>query len=390
MRFLKILGSDFMHESRDERELDVVQSLGFEVCVLGRKTKNNALFSLSVDKAVWKEVNPLAPLIKNTALNRLFCQIPWALAARKMNADIISCHDIAYLFIGWLSTLGMKKKPMLVYDSHEFECERVDSRSSFLKLLIKHTERFLIKRCALSIMVNDSIADAVCRLHHLKDRPLVVRNIPENWCIDKSDLQLKRQEFLKENALPDDTFICMYHGVLSEGRGIENGIKALAKTEGTVLILLGKGSEEDKRKYRNIAKDCGVLNRLFFHNAVPHDELYKYVGMANVGLVIIENVCLSYYLSLPNKLFENIQSLTPVIGSDFPEIKRITDVFGVGLTVQADSVDDISAAILKMRNDTIFYERCKSNLASAKEKLCWENERVVLENAYKKLMKHIV
>jgi glycosyltransferase involved in cell wall biosynthesis len=336
---------------------------------------------------VWKEVNPLAPLIKSTALNRLFCQLPWALEARRMKADIISCHDIAYLFIGWLSTLGMRKKPLLVYDSHEFECERVDHRSGILKFIIKHLEQFLMRRCAFSIMVNDSIADAVQELHHLKERPIVVRNISENWQLDTATIEQNRKKFLEENNLSKDTCICMYHGVLSEGRGIENGIKALAKTEGTVLILLGNGAEEDVEKYKMVAEECGVKERVFFHAAVPHGELYKYVGMADVGLVIIENVCRSYYLSLPNKLFENIQALTPVIGSNFPEIEKIADNYGVGICVAPNNVDGIANAIMKMKNDNEFYKSCKDNLVGAKEQLCWEKERVVLENAYRKLMK---
>ena len=385
MRFLKILGSDFMNESRDEREIEVVRSLGFEICVLGRKTENNRLFSLPVEKAVWKDVNPLSPVIKSTALNRLFCQIPWALEARRMKADVISCHDIAYLFIGWLSTLGMRKKPMLVYDSHEFECERVDHRSGFLRFLIKHMERFLMRRCAFSIMVNDSIADAVQELHSLKERPIVVRNIPENWKLDSDAIAENRRMFLQKYNLPQDTLICMYHGVLSEGRGIENDIRAIAKTEGSVLIILGNAVSDEKEAYERLAEECGVKERVFFHKAVPHHELYKYVGMANIGLVMIENVCRSYYLSLPNKLFENIQALTPVIGSDFPEIKRVIDDYGVGICANPDNADEIASAIMQMRNDKDFYNSCKNNLIKAKEKLCWEQESRVLEETYRSM-----
>lgn len=374
-----------MHESRDERELEVVRSLGYEICVLGRKTEDNRFFKIPVEKAVWKEVNPLAPTIKSTALNRLFCQIPWALEARHMKADVISCHDIAYLFIGWLSTIGLRKKPLLIYDSHEFECERVDRRSGFLRFMIKNMERFLMKRCAFSIMVNDSIADAVQDLHHLKDRPIVVRNIPENWKLNSDAIAENRRLFLQKNNLPQDTFISMYHGVLSEGRGIENSIRAIAETNGTVLIILGNAVSGEKEEYEQLAKECGVKERVFFHEAVPHNELYKYVGMADVGLVMIENACKSYYLSLPNKLFENIQAMTPVIGSDFPEIKRIIADYGVGLCTSPDKPGEIATAIMKMRNDKAFYGNCENNLIRAKEALCWEQERRILEEAYKSI-----
>ncbi len=384
MRFLKILGSDFQNESRDTRELQVVKSLGYEIFVLGRKTENSRDLSIpSVCK--WKSISPLSPIINSKVVNRLWIQIPWALEARRIKADVISCHDIAYLFIGWLSTLFLRQKPLLIYDSHEFEYGRNVDRSKLLKYAIKLTEGFLMKRCAFSIMVNDSIADRVQNLHGLRKRPVVVRNIPNYWKIDTYVIEKNREAFLKKYSLPSNTFICMYHGMLMRGRGVENCIKALSKTSGTVLYVLGDDSGNFVDLYKGIAKEYGVDNRIYFHPAVRNDELWKYVGMANVGMALGRNICESYYLSLPNKFFENIQALTPMVCSNFPEFTRLIDKYRIGLYVDPENIDEIASAITRMQEDELLYSQYKNNIVKAKDELCWENEMKVLEKAYKNI-----
>lgn len=388
MRFLKILGGDFLHESRNERELEVVRSLGFSISIIGRKTENNHLFSIPNCDTKWMTVNPLFPYIKSKALNRATCLIPWAIQARKMKADVISCHDITYLFVGWLSTIGMRKKPCLIYDSHEYEYERIDNRSKVLRWFIKHLERFLMKKCVFSMMVNDVISDEVRKLHHLNERPIVVRNIPENWKIDDKEVQKTRKKFIFENNLPDNIFICMYHGVLSVGRGIELSMRTISRTNNTVLFILGNGDQSTVDEYKDLVKQYKIERRVFFHPAVKKDELYKYVGMADVGLVLIEPLCKSYYYSLPNKLFENIQSLTPVIASDFPEISKIVKKYDIGICVNPLKEGQVVTAIEKMQNDSTYLRKVRENVQKAKLELNWENERGVLVEQYQKILQN--
>ncbi|MBS4025867.1 MAG: group 1 glycosyl transferase, partial [Clostridia bacterium] len=94
-----------------------------------------------------------------------------------------------------------------------------------------------------------------------------------------------------------------------------------------------------------------------------------------------------YYYMLPNKFFENIQSLTPIIGSDFPEIRRIIKGYNIGLCVNPERIDEIANAIEEMRKNREMYSWFKRNLKYAKDELCWENERNVLEEAYGKILR---
>lgn len=121
--------------------------------------------------------------------------------------------------------------------------------------------------------------------------------------------------------------------------------------------------------------------------AVEYTELWKYVGAVDVGMVTIPNACQSYFYALPNKLFENVQGLTPVIGSDFPEIKKIVEAYKVGMVCNPDDLSQINECIEIMRNDKQKYEEYKRNLEKAKQELCWEREKDKLKYFYRILSK---
>ena len=243
-----------------------------------------------------------------------------------------------------------------------------------------------MKRCVFSIMVNDTIADEVQRIHRLKERPVVVRNIPPYWDLDVQKIRATRTELLKQLRLPNETFLVMYHGGIMNDRGIENMLKAVAKLPKTAAVILGNGQKKYVESLRNLCEQLEVEDRVLFHPAVPLEQLSNYVGAADVGIITVLPTFKSYYYMLPNKFFENIQSLTPVIVSDFPTIGSLVDQYGIGLRVNPESVDEIVAAIERMQTEKKFYMDCKEHLKRAKEELCWEKEKVVLKEAYSRIL----
>ena len=103
-------------------------------------------------------------------------------------------------------------------------------------------------------------------------------------------------------------------------------------------------------------------------------------------MMAIEPVSKSYYYSLPNKLFESIQSETPVIASDLPEMKRIVEGYRIGLLCSPGDADDFCACLERLLFDDEFYYSCKKNMIPAKNALCWEKEKLVLQKSYLNLL----
>lgn len=391
---LKIVYNPWGGSSRDRRELAICEELGAKVVVMingengdkGRYEKTHGFDAYYYDKrplgcskfALWGPVRKL---------NTLLAFFWWANKARGFKPDIISGHDYPALFVGWLSTLFMRKKnrPALVYDSHEYELGRSKKRSKLQLWFVKRIEGFLIRRCAFTIIPNDDIADKLAEMYHVK-RPVVAKNIPVYWHLDEKEMKKQHDAYCDALGISHDSFIMMFHGGILAGRGIEQMMRISVKTD-IPLVLLGNPTDDKYyAELKDYAKHLGGEQLILFHPAAPIEILWKYVGAADLGTVIIPGTHESYFHMLPNKFFENIQSLVPVIVSDFPDIGAIVDKYDIGLKVNPEDEEAISQAILRMRDDRELYARFKSNLIAAKEDLCWENECNSLVEAYRKLL----
>lgn len=387
-RVLKICANTWDSASRDKRELTLCRDLGAETLVMAKGAPGDSFREEEVSGFhVYRfSTRPLGTARWLTPLNQILSLFVWGRKARKFRPDVITGHDLPGLFVGYLSNFGNSHKAALVYDSHEFEIGRAVRRSRLQIWLVTRLERFLMKRCAFSIMVNDSIADEVQRIHRLKERPVVARNVPSYWELDPAEAARVRSGLLEKLGLPEGTFLTMYHGALMPERGIENLLRAVALTPGTAAVVLGNGNESYVSSLHALCRELGAADRVLFHPAVPVEALRNYAGAADMGVSLLQPVVQNHILALPNKFFENIQSLTPVIVSDFPAISSLLRHYGIGLPVNPESPEDIAAAIRRMRDDREFYAACKENLKRAKEELCWEREKTALEEAYRRIL----
>ena len=66
-----------------------------------------------------------------------------------------------------------------------------------------------------------------------------------------------------------------------------------------------------------------VGDRFRIFGPVPHEQVTSITQQADLGIAPIQNVCLSYYYCAPNKVFEYLLGGIPVIGSNFPELKKM-------------------------------------------------------------------
>ena len=243
-----------------------------------------------------------------------------------------------------------------------------------------------MRRIALSMMVNNSIADEVQMVHGLPTRPLVIRNMAPLLEIDRGKCAERRKEICDRLHLPDSTFLVMYHGAIVSNRGVENLIRAAGRLEGVAAVLLGFITPKYRQELIDLAEGSGLHGRLLFLDAVPLVELWPYLGAVDVGTVLSQNCSRSYYLTLPNKVYENIQAETPLIGSDFPEIRSLFTQYDIGVCCDPHDPASIADRIEQLRNDPDLLARFRQNLRACKSTLCWEKEEQVLRAAYSILL----
>ena len=388
--FVKITASDFHHASRDKKELSVVKELGYPILVVA-KGNNNGIKTIDGWLVHTRTTRPLGINRHLIQFNRCITLLSWALYIRKLKANYLSCHDLIALTIGWISTIGISKnkKPLLIYDSHEFEIGRNTNgkRSKLIGWTIQKLEEFLIKKSALTIMVNESIASEVQQTYHLKNKPLIIRNIPPYWHIKKDVCIKRRKEFCEKLNIPMDYFIAMYHGSITSNRGIEQLIYAASKVEDCRVVILGFGECDYIQKLKTFIADHDMDEKVLFVGAVPYNILWEYIGASNIGVMLDQNTCKSYYYSLPNKLFENIQAEVPILSSNFPEYKNIIENFNVGICCNSHAPLDIIKCLTIVKENLDLRENFITNTKKAKQELNWENEKEILSEAYSILLK---
>lgn len=383
---LKIVTAEWKNASRDKRELSVVKELGADVLVMAKGKTTGKREIVDGFRVLRMSSRPCGEWMPNT-INRFFSVFTWAIQARKIHPNVLSCHDLIALYIGWISTwfISKKNRPCLVYDSHEFTIYD-GKRSKFEEKLVTVLERFLIKKCSFVIEVNDLIADEVQQIHKLEQRPIVIRNIPEKWTVDYKECADVRKKLTDTFNSEEDCFIIMYHGIVVPDRGIEVLLQVLKINSMLRLFILGDGDLEYVNRLKNYCVKEKIDNRVIFHESVPQSELWKYVGAVDVGMIMIQATSKNHYYMLPNKFFECVQSETPVICSSFPALKPLVEKYGIGLTCNSGNIKEINSCIEKLRLDKEFLSELHENTKTAKNELCWEKEKEVLKKAYRRLL----
>ncbi len=391
MKVLKIVCGSWINESRDKRELSVVKTLGAEAFVMAKGDVGDDFKKVSID-GFDVYCFGTKPLGNNRFLgfpNKALSILNWALKAKKFNADIYSCHDIGALFIGWLSVLltPKAKKPLLVYDCHEYTLGLKPYENKNKKKIIAIAEKFLMKKCVFSIMVNDTISEKVQRQYNLSEKPLSIKNTPEKWVLEKEKVQTIRNEIEQKLGLNEKDFIAMYHGAILPYRGIETFVKAIANSNNVYGVVLGNfASAEYEKSIKDLVEEERITDKILFVSAKPHEELKNYIGAVDCGVSLLQNTCENHLYALPNKFFECIQCLTPVVVSDFPAISAVVDEYGIGLKCNPASHIEVAKAFNKMKADPGMYMNFKSNMEKAREELCWDKEKEELIKAYKKIL----
>lgn len=304
----------------------------------------------------------------------------WRVSARAAAAwepDVCHAHDLNVL--PGAAKVARESGAALVYDSHELWRRR--NRHGELRPLARvvdaFQERRLIGRADLVITVSPGIQTWLQRRYDLRAPVEVVRNVPLRR-------QVREGPPLRELASLSDERIVMYTGRITSGRGLEETVDALAELpEHVVLVLLGYGDDLFVRQLHHRADRRGVAHRVRQVPPVTPDQVAAVASQADCALVAIEPVCLSYYYTLPNKLFEAIQAGLPVLASDLPDMRTIVEGYGIGRLFRTGRPGEVRDGLRALLADVDAY---KANAATAAAELTWERESRVLCRAYARLL----
>lgn len=296
---------------------------------------------------------------------------------RELSPDIIHAHDLATLPLG--GRLAKALGARLIYDSHELEMHRNATYPRPVKWRRRLLESKYIRQADRVITVSESIAD------HLRDdykipRPSVVMNAP-----DFDNTATIERDIRSDLKLGEEVPLAVYVGSVTINRGIEQVVRALAHAPNLHFATVGPRRPATEEAAAAIAVELGVRDRLHFLDSVAPDEVVGYIRTAGVGVLPIQNICLSYYYCMPNKLLESVFAGVPVAVANLLEMRRFVDAHGCGVVMDETDPEDVARAI-----SAVMAERERYILSpSAREQLAtgfgWPSQADRLGSVYDEL-----
>ncbi len=302
--------------------------------------------------------------LKTWAINRRMIEIGLA-----QSADVYHSHDLNTLYIGAMCKKRTGAK--LVYDSHELQTERNRMTKWWRRWAAWNEGKWLPYADAMIVASPSWIQINREKYGKVPDPSVTVINTPELETIDQP------QDLRGELSIPTDAPILLYQGSIQENRGIEPAIDAITLLDKAVLVIVGYGYH--RTTLEADVRQRGLTDRVKFFGPIPNNELLGWTAAADIGLCNIVNSSISYYTSLPNKLFEYINAGIAVIGSDSPEIGRIVQEEGVGEVSDPIDPEGLAKAARTILDDI---DRYRAATKPAAQKYNWAIEEQKLLGVY--------
>jgi glycosyltransferase involved in cell wall biosynthesis len=287
--------------------------------------------------------------------------------AIRQKPEVVHCHDTLVLPIGVIVKLFTRAK--LVYDAHELESDR-NGLTPLQGRLTLWVEKLLWRFVDAQIVVSPSIQGWYQQKLGAKPS-VVIMNAPLYKDNGASGGDYLREKF----SIPSDQRIFIYVGILVAGRGLDLIIDAFTHADVTShIVFLGYGDLAENLKTLSIQH-----SNIHIHEAVPHSQVVPIVKSADFGLCLVQNVSLSDYYCLPNKLFEYCFAGVPILASDFPDIRAVLQAYGLGECCSLDPTAVRHAVVALVNNN-------KSFSFSDLTPLGWQAQEQKLQELYQQLL----
>jgi len=368
MHICMVAFSDLRFDYRIFREATSLRQAGHRISIVSTAFSSDPLVG-------WDEFEIyLIPIDRNRSL-RLLYPLFWKEAGRLLlgiEADAYHAHDLDAL--GPSARAAKRRDRPLVYDSHEFWIEQSSLvNRPIMRSFWSQLEKRLIGRVNHAITVSQSIAHSLEERYGL-EHVSVLRNLPLYRPRIESDLI--RQVLHIENERP----IVLYQGGFLTENGLQEQIYAAKDFGDAAFVLIGSGPCEDDLK--NIVRQNHLEGRVYFIARVPFHELHSYSCSADIGLCLIKGTGKSFYFSLPNKLFEYMMAGLPTLTSNFPEMQRVIDETGAGVTIDPSDISTISQSVCAILADPKQRLQHREAAQQAARRFNWEQEAKTLVQLY--------
>ena len=284
---------------------------------------------------------------------------------RRLRPGLIHANDYNTAWIGVIGkwTTGAR----LIYDSHELWPDRNLRPEPRGWLLL--CESLFVRVADEVITTSPGYAQVLARRYRIAE-PRLIRNVP-GWKVAAGE------EERPSGAGP----LAVYFGAITRNRGLATALRALALVPELHMRFVGPEAWGYRSELAALAGELGVAGRLELLDPVPPDRAASVLADADLGLALIEPACLSYRMTLPNKLYEYVAAGLPILAGEVPVLAA--EVRGNRIGLVADPADPVAvAAALRAMLEPDAQRELRAAVRLVARDAVWEREQVRLSELY--------
>ncbi len=305
---------------------------------------------------------------------RLFSQVFFDQVVA-IKPDIVHAHDLICLVAGF--NAARETSACLVYDAHELEVHRNPPLPMFQKYFVRYIESKYARH-----------ADAVNTVGRLVSNELAmhIQRNDINILYNSPPLEICPRNIRADLRLDDETQLLIYVGKVAEGRGVGLILELLSKMPGVIFATVGPCDTKSRSKLKSYSERLGVSSRFYILPPVPFEQVVSYIRGADLGVISVEPITLSYRYCMPNKLFELSFANIPIISNKLDEIEHYLAELGNGEIADFDNKAALPYIMFRMLQEKQRYVMKSDALSVLHHKYSWESQSKKLLNVYDSIL----
>lgn len=311
----------------------------------------------------------LAPFAKYALFSRVFAKHVVA-----VKPDIIHAHDLICLQTA--HDAAIECGAQVVYDAHELEVHRNPPLPFLQKRWVAYVEEKYGRRAAAVNTVGRKVGEELGA--HLGREDI---NIIYNSPLIRSCSRHIRAEI----GIGPEVPLFIYVGKVTQGRGVGDILALLPKLKGVIFATVGPCDEKTRTLLRRQAERLEVAGRFRIMPPVPFDQVVDYIRGADIGIISVEPVTLSYRYCMPNKLFEMSFANVPIISNELDEIREFLIENGNGEIVDFEDKAALVYSISRMLREKDRLCMDEQRMKALSERYSWETQSNRLLDIYSRL-----
>ncbi len=367
-RILISVTNDLVTDQRVAKICAVLTEMSYEILLIGRKLPSSLPISRSYKTVRMQLLFNKGFLFYAEYNLRLFFKL---LFTRK---DILLANDLDTLLPNFLVSKILNKK--LVYDSHELftEIPELTSRPK-VKAVWKYIEKKIFPKLKNVYTVNRTIAEIYKNKYNVDVK--VIRNIAAEY--KRKNLK----QGLSNNIKGDKKMLILQGSGINIDRGAEEAVEMMQHLDNTILYIIGSGDVFEELK--KLVVQLKLIDKVFIKDKMSYDELMTYTQVADFGLSLDKGTNLNYEYALPNKVFDYIQTETPIIASNRKVVANLVKENDIGFVLKSEVPKIMAKEISATINNQDLIEKYELNLKKASKRYTWEKESIKLKNIFNNL-----